>query len=147
MEYKLPNYAGAFPSYLENSVLRPRDYYHTGIEEGLEKIVLNEEPEMERGVVDKVFSDKGRTLKATVKAFFNEILTRERLNSELLKRIDSDICKTDSYLDQIIDRESYSQKKSELLSKKKTIEEQISTFEQKQNNWLEPMRAWVHEAA
>jgi hypothetical protein len=101
MEYKLPNYAGAFPSYLENSVLRPRDYYHTGIEEGLEKIVLNEEPEMERGVVDKVFSDKGRTLKATVKAFFNEILTRERLNSELLKRIDSDICKTDSYLDQI----------------------------------------------
>ncbi|MDP2938541.1 MAG: hypothetical protein Q8O13_00435, partial [Candidatus Omnitrophota bacterium] len=66
MEYKLPNYASAFPSYLENSVLKPRDFYQTGIEEGLEKIILNEEPERERGVVDRVFSDKSRTLKVTV---------------------------------------------------------------------------------
>jgi len=87
--------------YLDNSLLKPRPFYHTGIEESLESIVLKEEPERERGIVEKIFSDKGRTLKATIKALFNEILLRERLNSHLLDRIDSDICKTDSYLEQI----------------------------------------------
>ena len=101
MEYKLPNYASAFPSYLENSVLKPRNFYETGMEESLESIVLNKEPEKEKGLVDKVFSDKGRTLKATVKALFNEIITREKLDSELLKKIDSEICNADSYLEQI----------------------------------------------
>ncbi len=62
---------------------------------------MKEEPEQERGIVDRVFSDKGRTLKATIKALFNEILTRERLDSALLGRIDSDICNTGSYLEQI----------------------------------------------
>src|SRR3989338_4590231 len=46
----------------------------------------------------------------------------------------------DSYLDQIIDRNTYLNKKAELLSQKKTIEE-------KQNDWLEPMKTWVKEAA
>ena len=53
----------------------------------------------------------------------------------------------DSYLDQVIDRQSYLKKKSDLMSQKKTLEEQILSFEQKQNNWLEPMRTWVKEAA
>jgi len=101
MEYKKSDYVSAFPDYLDNSILKTRPFYHTGIEESLENIVLKEEPERERGIVDKVFSDKGRNLKAMVKALFNEILLRERLNSKLLDRIDSDICKTDSYLEQI----------------------------------------------
>src|SRR3990167_6452145 len=102
MEYSIYN-CNELNQYVcrNDSVLKPRPFYHTGFEESLERIVLNEEPQIERSIVDKVFSDKGRTLKASVKAFFNEILIRERLNSELLKRIDSDICKTDSYLDQI----------------------------------------------
>ena len=132
MEYKLPNYASAFPSYLENSVLKPRDFYQTGIEEGLEKIILNEEPERVRGVVDRVFSDKSRTLKATVKAFFNEILTRERLNSALLKRIDSDICKTDSYIDQIhfITKRQYTPDLSIAFSRRRTqLESQVRDLE------------------
>jgi hypothetical protein len=87
--------------YLDNSLLKPRSFYQTGIEESLENIVLKEEPLKERGIVEKVFSDKGKTLKATIKALFNEILLRERLNSELLGKIDSDICKTNSYLEQI----------------------------------------------
>lgn len=101
MEYKNSQYKSIMPSYLENSVLKPRPFYHTGIEDSLENIVLKEEPSPERSTIDKIFSDKGRNLKATVKALFNEILLRERLNSELLNRMDSDICKTDSYLEQI----------------------------------------------
>ena len=52
----------------------------------------------------------------------------------------------DSYLDQDVDRDSYLNKKSELLSEKKTLEEQIFRFEQTHHAWLEPMREWIHEA-
>lgn len=45
----------------------------------------------------------------------------------------------DSYLDQDVDRDSYLNKKSELLSQKKTLEEQISRFSQTHHVWLEPI--------
>ena len=54
---------------------------------------------------------------------------------------------TDAYIDQDIERNNYLFKKSELLSEKKKLEENIITFEQTQNAWLEPMRTWVKEAA
>jgi len=95
------HYRSVFPSYSENSLLKPRNFYETGLEQSLESIVLDEEPDIERGMVDKVFSDKSRTLKATIKALFNEILTREKLDSVLLDDIDSDALKTGSYLEQI----------------------------------------------
>jgi len=101
MEYKNSQYKSIMPSYLENSVLKPRPFYHTGIEESLESIVLSEESLPERGMIDKVFSDKGRTLKAMVKSVFNEILLRERLNTELLGRVNDDLCRTGSYLEEI----------------------------------------------
>lgn len=101
MEYKNSQYKSIMPSYLENSVLKPRPFYHTGIEDSLENIVLKEEPLPERGTIDKIFSDKSRNLKATVKALFNEILLRERLNTYLLGRMDDDLCKTGSYLEEI----------------------------------------------
>ena len=53
----------------------------------------------------------------------------------------------DSYLDQDVDRESYLTKKENLLSSKKTLEEQIARIQQSHHAWLEPMRNWVIEAA
>ena len=53
----------------------------------------------------------------------------------------------DSFLDQVVERESYLPKKSEMLSKIKTLEEQTIRFEQKQNDWLEPFQSWIKEAA
>lgn len=53
----------------------------------------------------------------------------------------------DSYLEQDIDRDIYLTKKSELLSQKKKLEEQILSFQQTQNAWLEPMKQWIVEAA
>ncbi len=52
----------------------------------------------------------------------------------------------DSYLDQDVDRESYLEKKSKLMSEKKTLEEKILNLEQKQFSWVEPMRKWINEA-
>lgn len=116
------HYRSVFPSYFENPLLKPRDFYHTGIEESLEKIVLDDEPLPERGMIDRVFSDKSRTLKATVKAVFNEILTRERLDSVVLKDIDSDLCKTGSYLEQIreMTRRQYTPDLEIALSRRRT---------------------------
>jgi hypothetical protein len=87
--------------YLDNTLLKPRPFYETGIAESLENIILQDDPEKERSIVEKIFSDKGRTLKATIKALFNELLLRQNLNYKLLDGIDSDICKTGSYLEQI----------------------------------------------
>jgi site-specific DNA recombinase len=52
----------------------------------------------------------------------------------------------DGYLDQDIEREVYTTKKAELMSEKKSLEEQSDRLEQKQTGWLEPMRAWIKEA-
>ena len=68
-------------------------------------------------------------------------------NREKIKNIQVKLQRLlDSYLDQDIEREIYVSKKSELLSEKKSLEEQISSLLQKQTGWLEPMRNWIGEA-
>jgi hypothetical protein len=52
----------------------------------------------------------------------------------------------DGYLEQDIDREIYRIEKSKLLSEKKSLEEKISTFQQGQTGWIEPMRNWINQA-
>ncbi|TSC88236.1 MAG: recombinase [Microgenomates group bacterium Gr01-1014_7] len=53
----------------------------------------------------------------------------------------------DSYLEQDIEREDYLVKKADLLALKKKLEEQILSFQQTKNAWLEPMKQWIVEAA
>ncbi len=52
----------------------------------------------------------------------------------------------DSYLDQDIDRETYVAKKAELMSEKKSLEEQNSKLTLTSNAWVEPMRKWLNRA-
>ena len=52
----------------------------------------------------------------------------------------------DGYLDQDIDREIYRTEKAKLLSEKKSLEEQMTSLEQKQNGWLEP-HSWRKNSA
>ena len=52
----------------------------------------------------------------------------------------------DSYLDQDIDRETYVAKKAELMSEKKSLEEQNSKLTLTSNTWVEPMRNWLKRA-
>ena len=52
----------------------------------------------------------------------------------------------DTYLDQVIEKEDFQNKKYELMSKKKTLEEQILSLKKNQGNWIEPMRNWINEA-
>lgn len=144
MEYKISEYAGILPGYRQDSTLRPRPFYHTGIEESLEHIVLNEEPERKKDAVDKVFSDKGRTLKATIKALFNEILLRERLDSFLLYNMNDGICRQHNYLEslKVLNQHNYL---PELLNdfheKKMKLEDNVLGLEkEKRKEYLECWR-------
>src|SRR3989344_3827277 len=50
------------------------------------------------------------------------------------------------YLDQVIDEQDYRTEKSKLLLSKKSLEEEISTFSHKQNDWLAPFQNWLKDA-
>jgi site-specific DNA recombinase len=52
----------------------------------------------------------------------------------------------DSYLDQDIDQDTYRTKQAELMSTKKTLEEQISTLTLEGAAWVEPLREWLEQA-
>ncbi len=49
----------------------------------------------------------------------------------------------DSYLDQDIDQTTYKAKQTELMSDKKSLEEQIGKLTLASNAWVEPMRQWL----
>ena len=49
----------------------------------------------------------------------------------------------DSYLEQDIDRETFLDKKAELLGEKKSLAEFLNNFETSQKSWVEPMRKWL----
>jgi hypothetical protein len=53
----------------------------------------------------------------------------------------------DGYLDQDIERSVYVNKKSELISEKKSLEEQSAKLTFANTSWLEPFREWINEAS
>jgi resolvase domain protein len=52
----------------------------------------------------------------------------------------------DSYLDQDIDRQTFLAKKSEILSEKKSLEENLTNLTANHNAWIEPMQKWLEIA-
>jgi hypothetical protein len=52
----------------------------------------------------------------------------------------------DGYLEQDIEQEIYRIEKAKLLSEKKSLEEKISSLQQRQTGWIEPMKNWVNQA-
>jgi len=57
---------------------------------GLEKIILDDDMHSNKNVLEMMFSDKTKNLKATVKALLEEIDLRHSLNQELLNKISSE---------------------------------------------------------
>jgi len=110
MQYTVNNYENLLPYYPQVSELKSRQFYHTGFEDSLEIIVSKEDSEADLGMLEKVFSNKRKNLKATVKALFNEISLRERTNLFLIYKIDADIFKQNAYMEQvkIVARHTYS---------------------------------------
>ena len=98
--YEATLYSSVLPDYREGREAygQSRPFFHTDLKEGLEKVVLREEPEKKEGIVDRIFSDKGKTLKGTIKALFSEIQLRERLDTFLVYKIDEDATEQKSQL-------------------------------------------------
>jgi hypothetical protein len=63
----------------------------------------------------------------------------EKINLRLQKLLDS-------FLDELIDRESYVAEKAKGMSQKKSLEEQISALLKGQVDWLEPFQSWIISA-
>ena len=86
--------------------------------------------------------EKDKTKSAqSVSAFVQTNQERIKVITTKLQRL------LDGYLEQDIDREIYRGEKAKLLSEKKSLEEQMTNLEQKQNGWLEPMREWIKVAS
>ena len=73
-------------------------------------------------------------------AFIADAQTRVTSLQGKLKRL------LDSYLDQDIDQPTYRAKQAELMSAKKSLEEQISKLTLASNVWAEPMHQWLKQA-
>ena len=52
----------------------------------------------------------------------------------------------DGYLDQYIDQQTYRTRQGELMSEKKSLEEQIGKLTLAAGSWVEPMRLWLKQA-
>ena len=75
---------------------------------------------------------------AALSLFYHPVKRREidKINLRLQKLLDS-------FLDELIDRETFTAEKSRLMSQKKTLEEQGKALSSGRADWLEPMQNWV----
>ena len=128
-------------NYSDNSLLKPRHFYHTGLEDSLENIVFKEEPEKQNDSSGGIFADKNKTLKATIKALFNEIMLREKLDSFFLYRINQDICRQHNYYEGLRKLFSFNylpETQKHLHDKKIQLENNVLNLEQeKRKEYLE----------
>jgi hypothetical protein len=84
-----------------SAYLQVKPFYHSNMNKTLENILLNKKPVGRKGVIEKLFSEKTKTLKAVVKSFLEEIEIREKLDLHILNRIDEDICKKNTRIMQL----------------------------------------------
>ncbi|PIR46125.1 MAG: hypothetical protein COV08_01770 [Candidatus Vogelbacteria bacterium CG10_big_fil_rev_8_21_14_0_10_49_38] len=87
-------------------------------------------------MANKDFQNSAQSLTACVKE-------KEEKISSLSKKLERLLS---GYLDQDIEKEIYRVEKGKLILQKKSLEEEISTFSHKQNDWLEPFTEWVKDA-
>jgi hypothetical protein len=65
--------------------------YHSDLKENHEGLVLKSPRNKNGGLIDKLFSNKTKTLKSSVKALRDEIKIRQNLNIHLIDKIDEQI--------------------------------------------------------
>ena len=76
-------------------------FAHTELKKSLEAIVATPEPGSQRPVLEEMFSDKARTLKASVNALLEEIQLREDVHNSHFKKMNNEICRQHTELMQL----------------------------------------------
>jgi len=79
----------------------PKPVGHEGLKKSLEKVVSIPKPKQKPGVLEDMFSDKAKTLKASVNALLEEIKLREDLNANQFKKMNGEICRQHTELMQL----------------------------------------------
>ncbi len=104
------------------------------------RVAFKDKRENEKGILGKIISEKGKTLKATIKALAYEIKLRETLDSHVLNKIGDDMSKQNTLLKNLINTKTgYSQELSrEINDKKLRIENNCLELEkEKRKEYLE----------
>ncbi len=76
----------------------PKPIYHSDLNNTLEGIVFEKASDKGTSALERIFSDKTRTLKASVKALLDEIETRENLDKHLIEEIEEEITQQSNHL-------------------------------------------------
>lgn len=94
-----------YPNVVPTSSNRPgktaTPFVHKKLKESLELIVSNSKPKQKSCPLENMFSDKAKTLKASVNALLEEINLREDLNAHQFKKINGEICRQHTELMQL----------------------------------------------
>ena len=76
-------------------------FNHEELKKSLEEIVSNPKSETDNSPLENMFSDKSKSLKASVNALLEEIKLREGINTYQLKRIEYEVCQQHTRLMQL----------------------------------------------
>ena len=115
-------------------------------EEELDRQLINllQTVSLRRDWAEKMLQKLDQEEKDAAQSFHAIVADKEREVKDITSKLQRLL---DTYLDQIIDRNEYQDRKAKLLSNKKTLEESIARLQQSHTAWLEPMRKWVETAS
>ena len=99
--YEKRDYLNALPDYLEGASITKMPFYHTNINNTLEAISINDQPEKRQGLLEQLVTNKGKSQKATVKALLDEVELRQNLNLHLIQSIDDSLCRQKTELNHL----------------------------------------------
>jgi hypothetical protein len=80
---------------------RATPFAHEELRKSLEEVVLNQNPDKKDNPLENMFSDKSKSLKASVNALLEEIRLREEINSHQFNKIDKEISRQHTELMQL----------------------------------------------
>ncbi len=98
----------------------------------LEELVNEKGNAKENKILEKIFTDRAKILKATVRELLKELTLREELYRKIMDEIENDICKTETYLHEIKEKveRSYEADKLQFGRRRTQLEARIIKLEQ-----------------
>jgi hypothetical protein len=87
-------------------------------------------------MLKRVNEEKKQSAQSATQVIAEKRAEIEKINLRLQKLLDS-------FLDEIIDRETYVAEKAKWMSQKKSLEEQSTALSTGRANWLEPFQSWI----
>ncbi len=87
-------------------------------------------------MLERVKEEKKKAAQSATQLLAQKQSEIEKINLRLQRLLDS-------FLDELIDRETFTGEKAKLMSQKKTLEEQKSRLMAGRADWLEPFQNWI----